>query len=445
MIKNTLQFDALVIGAGAGGVCAATRLTQAGYRTLLVESLPRVGGRASTREVDGFLLNTGALAIERDGAVAELYEDLGLTLDLWIPTPQTSLLWGRRAFNVDPGRGLAGMARIFVPKLLSFVGSVAPFFRPREGQSTTEWLNRFTRNERIHNLVDNVCGAFFAAAGDDLPAEVLLHCLTRGTSFKSIGYPVGGTIEVWKGLSNYIESNGGEVWLNSPVKRLVFGGDGLVNGAEIEHEGEVVHVSTNAVVSNVGPLNTIRLGGAENFPDGYAASVEKATDGAAIITLHFASPKPLVSWPGLALVGKSRRMTYAGNFSAPEQRRILRPGEWYLYSVASTPRPARGAFDLEAEKRLLIADTQDYFPGFEESMILATDVTAHEWPAQRAITGFDLPIETPVANLWNVGDGVKEFGDAGTAACTRTANRAVGQLMAKFPKSRPQVPSAAVN
>jgi hypothetical protein len=44
-----------------------------------------------------------------------------------------------------------------------------------------------------------------------------------------------------------------------------------------------------------------------------------------------------------------------------------------------------------------------------------------------------LPIETPVAKLWNVGDGVKEWGDAGTAACTRTANKAVGQVVEKFP------------
>ena len=433
MIENKLRFDALVIGAGAGGVSAAARLTQAGYRTLLVESLERVGGRASTREVDGFLLNSGALAIERDGAVAELYKDLELKLDMWIPEPQTSLLWGRRVFDVDPGKGLTGTARTLVPYLLKFIGSVAPAFRPKKGQSTTEWVNRFTRSKRIHNLVDNVCGAFFAGSGEDVLAEVFLFCLTQGTSFKSIGYTVGGTIEVWKGLSNWIESQGGEVWLNSPVKRLIFGLDGLVTGAEIEHEGQAISVSVDVVVSNVGPLNTVRIAGAENFPVGYAESVEKATDGAAIITIHFASLKPLVQWPGLALIGKSRRLTYAGNFSAPEQKRILRPGEWYLYCGASTPRPARGDFDLEKEKQLLIADLKDYFPGFDESMIVAIDVTAHEWPAQRAITGYDLPIETPVANLWNVGDGVKEFGDAGTAACTRTANRAVKQVIENFP------------
>jgi phytoene dehydrogenase-like protein len=433
MIGNKLRFDALVIGAGAGGVSAAARLTQAGYRTLLVESLGRLGGRASTRDVDGFLLNTGALAIERDGTVAELYRDLGLELNLWIPQPQTSLLWGRHVFDVDPGQGLAGVARTLVPNVLRVFGTIAPRFRPKKGQSTAEWLNRFTRSKRIHNLVDNVCGAFFAAAGEDLPADVFLYCLTEGTSFKNVGYTVSGTIEVWKALAGYIESHGGEVWLNSPVKRLTLGSNGLVNGAEIEHDGELITVSTDVAVSNVGPLSTVRLVGAENFPTGYAESVEKATDGAAIITMHFASPKPLVQWPGLALVGNSRRLTYAGNFSAPEQKRILRPGEWYLYCGASTPRPARGDFDLEKEKQLLIADLKDYFPGFDESMVVTTDVTAHEWPAQRAIAGYDLSIETPIANLWNVGDGVKEWGDAGTAACTRTANKAVKQVIEKFP------------
>jgi glycine/D-amino acid oxidase-like deaminating enzyme len=434
MTNTRHTFDALVVGAGAGGVCAAARLAEAGYRVLLAESRERIGGRASTRDVDGFLLNTGALAIERDGPVAALYEDLGLELDLWVPRPETVLLWGKHSF--DLGGGLAGWARAAAPDMLRAVATMVPLLRPRKGQSTTDWLRRFTRSRTIHGLVDNVAGAFFAAAGDDLPAEVFLHYLTRGSSFKQIGFAPGGTIEVWKPLARYVESAGGQVWLNSPVRQLVFGDNGLVTGAEVVRDGRPVTVSAGVVVSNVGPLNTVQIAGAENFPGGYANSVREATDGAAIITVHFASRSELVKWPGLALVGKSRRMTYAGNFSAPEQKRILKPGAWRLYSAASTPRPATGDFDLDAEKKLLLADVRDYFPGFDESMILAFDVTAHEWPAQRAITGFDLPVETPVANLWNVGDGVKEWGDAGTAACVRTANKVVEKIAVTFPPAR---------
>ena len=46
-------YDALVIGAGAGGLCAAARLAHRGRHTLLIESRDRVGGRASTEEQGG--------------------------------------------------------------------------------------------------------------------------------------------------------------------------------------------------------------------------------------------------------------------------------------------------------------------------------------------------------------------------------------------------------
>jgi hypothetical protein len=57
--------------------------------------------------------------------------------------------------------------------------------------------------------------------------------------------------------------------------------------------------------------------------------------------------------------------------------------------------------------------------------------------AQRANTGYGLPIETPIANLWNVGDGVKEWG--AQRACARTTNKAVKQVIEKFPVAAKQV------
>jgi phytoene dehydrogenase-like protein len=40
---STTHYDALVIGAGIGGLCAAARLVDAGHRTLLVERLDLTG------------------------------------------------------------------------------------------------------------------------------------------------------------------------------------------------------------------------------------------------------------------------------------------------------------------------------------------------------------------------------------------------------------------
>lgn len=176
------------------------------------------------------------------------------------------------------------------------------------------------------------------------------------------------------------------------------------------------------------------LGLENGGPTSYAQSVRDATNPAAIITVHFASRKPLAQFPGLALFGKTQRMVYAANFSAPELGRA--PPGWYFYCGASVPHPPCGAFDEDKEKALLLEDLHEHFPGFDEARIVAIDVTAHDWPAQRAVAGYDLPRDTPIANLWNVGDGVKPWAQGGTASCAEVApggGRHPGTLSAAHP------------
>lgn len=422
------RFDALVIGAGAGGATAAALLTHRGYRTLLVDAAERVGGRASTRDVDGFLLNTGALVVEIGGPVDQARSLIGKPLELYVPKPALTLLLGDREFNAETGP--FGWGRAVGPKLLAKLAKIRRF-APAPGQSTTDWLNRFSRNRRLHNLINNLIGSIFAASGADLPAEAFLAYMSTGSAFKKVGFAPGGTVEVWKPFAEYVIERGGEVWLNATVESLAVNTAGTIEGAVIRRGVEAVTISANVVVSNIGPLATAELIPKEALPLGYLDKVRSNDDPSAIITIHFASQKPLTRWSGLALAATSRRLTYAGNFSDPAQRRA--PAGWYLYSGASTPRPARGEFDLDTEVALLKADLRDYFPGFDEARILAVDVTAHDWPAQRAITGYDQPMETPIANLVNVGDGVKRFPEAGMSACAVTAQLAVERLAAEFP------------
>src|SRR5438093_5903565 len=89
MSTTTERFDALVIGAGAGGLSAAARLAHHGYRTLIVESRDRVGGRASSVDEDGFTVNTGAIAIEYGGVLEETFRTVGAPFDVRVPQPAT--------------------------------------------------------------------------------------------------------------------------------------------------------------------------------------------------------------------------------------------------------------------------------------------------------------------------------------------------------------------
>jgi monoamine oxidase len=53
------EFDIIVIGAGAAGIGAARRLAEHGLSTLVLEALPRLGGRGWTHNVGGFSLDLG--------------------------------------------------------------------------------------------------------------------------------------------------------------------------------------------------------------------------------------------------------------------------------------------------------------------------------------------------------------------------------------------------
>jgi hypothetical protein len=52
----------------------------------------------------------------------------------------------------------------------------------------------------------------------------------------------------------------------------------------------------------------------------------------------------------------------------------------------------------------------------------------------------DLPSQTPIPNLWNVADAVKEYGNGGTTACAETAALVVNRLTQRYPACGVQQP-----
>jgi phytoene dehydrogenase-like protein len=185
------------------------------------------------------------------------------------------------------------------------------------------------------------------------------------------------------------------------------------------------------VISDAGPAATVRLVGAGNLPPGYTEAVKRADRPCAMISMNFASREPLMTAPGLLSFASTRRLCYAANFTAtcPE----MAPDGWHLYVGTAVPRPAIGNFDAAAETDLLLADLRAEIPGFDRARILSTVVTRDDWPPQRAVAGFDLPHDTPIANLWNVGDGVKEYANGGTTACAETAQLVAHQVVERYP------------
>lgn len=427
-------FDVVVIGAGAGGLFTAARLAHHGYRTLVVERLDKVGGRASTDDIDGFKVNTGAIVIEVGGISQQTCDEVGAPFDIREPKP--ALLYRIGGKNVDVTGGgwgflLSKLTRQGA-KLVAGIGAArSDSGLPEDQISTAEWVSRYTKNERVHGIFRNMCASIFAVGSEDLPARVFLTYFTRKSAFKRFGFHPQGTIGLWRGLADVVESHGGEVWLSTTATKIASDG-GRVTGVDVIRAGEKVSVAAPVVVSDVGPAATVKLLGEDNVPADYQDLVKKGDRPTAMISVNFASRDRLVDVPGMLSFATSRRLAYIANFTdtCPE----MAPQGWQLYVGTSVPKPSIGEFDEAAETELLLRDLRDTIAGFDDrAKILSIAVTRDDWPPQRAVAGFDLPHDTPFAGLWNVGDAVKEYANGGTTACAETAQLVADKIVATCP------------
>jgi phytoene desaturase len=429
MDATPARYDAVVIGAGAGGMSAAARLVAAGRKVLLVERLDRLGGRASSEVIDGHVVNVGAIAIERGGLFEETFEMLGVPLDVREPSPATVFYVDGKVINV--AKGGWGMLLGTFTKQAAKIG--AKFADARAGDlpearlTTQQWLEQYTSNETVHAIFRNLCAAIFAANADELPARAFLVYFAQKGAFKRFGFCPRGTVGLWDDLGAGIVRAGGEIWRQAEVVGLHAEGGRLV-ALDVRRAGATTRVEACAFVSNIGPAATAALPGAQALGSDYLQRARCALRPAANIVVNFATRERLLDVPGLVTFGRTRRLCNMGELTAtcPE----LAPPGWYQYVAYAVPRPAIGDFDERAEVEASLADLRDLFPGFADAKMLSVRVMRGDWPAQRSCAGFDMPQDTPLANLWHVGDAVKDYGDGGTQACAFTGREAARKALA---------------
>ncbi len=434
MTENS--FDAIVIGAGAGGLFTAARLAQRGYRTVVLERLDKVGGRVSTDDIDGFLVNNGAIVIEVGGITQQTCTEVGAPFEIREPKPP--LLYRIKGREVDVTGGGWGLLLSKLTrqgaKLVAGLGAARhDDGLPEDELSTAQWVAKYTKNEGVHGIFRNMCASIFAVGSEDLPARVFLTYFTRKSAFKRFGFHPAGTIGLWRGLAAAIEGHGGQVRLSTSVTRICTDGN-AVTGVEVVRDGKAETLCAPIIVSDVGPVATLEIMDGD-VPDDYAALVERSNRPTAMISVNFASRERLVDVPGMLSFAASRRLAYIANFTdtCPE----MAPDGWNLYVGTAVPKPSIGEFDEAAETELLLADLRDEIPGFDRrARILNIAVTRDDWPPQRAVAGFDLPHHTPITGLWNVGDAVKQYANGGTTACAETAALVVDEIVHAFPLAR---------
>lgn len=221
-MKN--QYDIIVAGAGLSGLIAANALIDRGHKVLLLEKSAAPGGRARTRK-GAALLNQGAHAVYRKGALALAMEQFGLPV-------QGGVVSGSGAFYVD-GAAVdtlpSSAAGLLTTKLLrkrdlpSMFKTYAALLRGRARGTYGEWLDSLGARKSVREFLLMLARlSTYAALPEEMPAEQIQRQFRK--SLGGVYYPHGGWQTLVDGLRIRFERSGGVMRTEEGAARVIAGG-----------------------------------------------------------------------------------------------------------------------------------------------------------------------------------------------------------------------------
>lgn len=433
------QYDAVVIGAGAGGCCAAALLANAGLRVLLLEKRRYLGGRFSTVNHDGFQCASGGIAVKVGGPLEQVCEEIGVESGVQPATRAAYWIAGEYIEIPHEGGSLRSTVRKLADseeeaaKVMRAVSQALHWLEPSDHITFRDWLEQYTHNERIHGIFQTTIASLLTVNANELPAAEYFR-LIKAVAPLQFGYIDGGSLRLWERMAAFIESKGGEVWTSSAVARISLE-DGKVAGVTCRRQRQDVLVKAPIVVSDTGPAGTVELCGAEHFERSYLARLEADLRPTTILWLHFASDERLLDYSAIA-VCCARRVNMV-DVPSMECAGVAPPGQ-HLYTVGAAPLDTFNPTDIEGDMNLVLEDLRDIIPDFDHACrLLSKTCFRGKWPGYRTHPGTPFPVRTPIKGLYNVGDACAPRGYAGgSIGAPRSAQIARDDILSTSPRSR---------
>jgi phytoene dehydrogenase-like protein len=447
------KYDVVVVGAGIGGLGVGALLAHSGYKTLVVEKCDFVGGRFSSYEYEGFILPTGAVTIHyKDTETEQIFKEVGAELEL-IDAPTLFYRIGGKDYEMpakgaigtgldiinrleeDKAKVLGGFAKAMgKEKILSAFRSGTKEPDKEKGITFKDWLLQYTDNEMAHGIFDTIVSTLAAAHSYEISAQAVFSFFVAMKGFRDVGIPARGNRVNMENLAKAVKANG-DVWTNCPAKQIVVE-KGRAKGVVVEKDGGEVEIEAQVVLSNVGPKATVELIGEDNFKEDYLRNLRVNLKPKPVTMVFVASDRPL--WPedgraAILMVVGARRITSVIPLSSISPQ-LAPPGQHLLFAFGS-PVSNEVRMDVEVEQEQILKDLKEQFPLFEKhGRVIKFDSrnVDDELPEMRTRVGIVVAVETPVKDLYNVGDGCPIMGYTGSNAAAETAVRVAGIVRKQY-------------
>ena len=422
------SYDAIIIGAGLGGLLSAAQLVQRKKRVVVLERLPHSGGRFTAKTFQGVQVSTGAVHMVpfgSSGVLARMLRHLHIPHHFFDADVFASFhIHGKQVRS----RGLLGVFKFLGPRQFFWFTRVGylMFLHPLPIAERTmpfdAWLARHIDVKRNRELV-----AFFErisrfALSLELHQVSTLEVVNTTKNMFSFGAPGivrGGCAALIGELEQRLREEGAELCLRHDVLHIL-AEDGHVTGVRVrdKESGEEVVLSAPVVVSDIGPrttdalLHNRQVTQAQVLKQQRAATSQQDADEsnepqeAIGLKVHMLSDVSLIPHKGIMYCLDTQRI--AGIVQPTNCDPRLAPAGKHLVISFQVMQSS----NLEEEKALALADLRMLFGETFEKHCRILTISAYrgEWPVNRIVQGEDVAAETAVQGLYLVGDAVKPSG-----------------------------------
>ncbi len=464
MEKKTV--DCVVIGTGMGGATAAALMAHYGYKVLVSEKRSQVGGRFSTQVINGFKCPTGALIIQRGTELEETFKLTGAKFEIadcaeisWKIGDEIYPLLGKGVVSKTIAAALKkfrwrhyrfGIMSFFMMfktifsllwrKLLNLFRSEGNKIERKSARgkiSYRDWMAKYTSDPLIIQANHALVSSLFTATNDfECPAEDVFEFFASQANpakMHKFGYAPRGNIELIKNLLKVVTDKGNEVLMETEVKKIKIE-KGKATGVILSTKDGDIDIDARIVISNSGPRHTMEMVGEENLPADNVCEIKERLRPIPIIMGLIESDVPLLDKTGLVVITGTEAIVTGVTLTLHSDE--IGPAGKHLLWTCGTPVNCSDKMDVEKEIERNERDMEKAFPLYKKhGRVLKWEVKDidDDLPCMRSWPGYDMPVYTPITNLFDVGDGVKEPGWCGTPACAKSAWMAVDIIRERFP------------
>lgn len=419
--------DAIIIGAGLGGLLSAAQLLQRGKRVIVLERLPHSGGRFTAKTFQGVQLSTGAvhmLPFGSSGVLAKMLRRLQIPHRILDADVFGSFHVNGKQYR---SRGLLGVFKFLGPRQFFWFTRIGylMFLRPTPPQERNLpfdiWLAKHINVQRNRELV-----AFFERIAR-FALSLELHGVTTAEvvqttknmfSYGAPGIVQGGCGALTAALELRLTEKGAQVRLRHEVLQICTEA-GHVTGVRVRDKASGTESLLYAplVVSDIGPRATNALLHNQQITQAQVLKKQQQTEApddgepgelpeAVGLKVHILSDVSLIPHRGIMYCLDTQRIagmvqpTNCDPRLAPEGKHLL-----ISHQVIQSN-------NIEEEKALALSDLHMLFgEAFDRHWrILTMSVYRGEWPVNRVAQGEDVVTKTDVQGVYLVGDAVKPSG-----------------------------------